>query len=106
MKAWRRTGRGRAVGDPGLPPGPELVALPGEVVEAGAVGIYLGTHFLLPQISPDGLGGWVDQPEVPISADPQNIDATGHIGEFMRASITIGDAVPITQWSNVVEILG
>ena len=65
----------------GIATRPRTGGFAGEVVEAGAVGIYLGTHFLLPQISPDGLGGWVDQPEVPISADPQNIDATGHIGE-------------------------
>lgn len=102
-KSWRRS----AAVDSGaveLPPGPTLTDQGGETVEASGIGAYVGTHFLWPSYSPDGVNGWVDDVEQPIGGNPTNIDATGHLGEFIRACITTGNLDPVTGYSNVVEV--
>ena len=104
MKRWRRSGGGRVAVS--LPPGPVLTPLAGEVVEAAGVASYVGTHFLLWQNSPTGADPWAVWSEQPIDADPQPEAFGGFAGEFARAAVTLGDSIPVTQWSNVVQIPG
>jgi hypothetical protein len=102
-KAWRRSMTWAPV--PTLPVGPVLTALAGEEVEASSLAGYVGTHFLLWQTSANGVDGWLFFSEQPIAADPSSELFGGFSGEFARAAITTGDTIPITQWSNVVQIL-
>jgi hypothetical protein len=68
------------------------------------VGAWVGTHFALLETSPDGVGSWITEQETPITADPMMFGVTGQDGNFMRGAVTNGDLVPITAWSNVVQV--
>lgn len=76
-----------------------------ESMEAQGTTPYIGTHFLLFQTSPDGVNGWAQYSETPCVADPQTESFLGFAGEFVRVTVTLGDAIPLSEWSNVEQVL-
>lgn len=102
MKAWRRSGGLGSVTE--LPESFTLADLGGETVEAQDVAQWVGTHFALLEVSVDGLDPWVIQQESPISFNPQVLDVAGELGHFLRGAVTTGNGIPITQWSNIVQV--
>lgn len=99
-KKWRRSGGGRPHG--GLPPGPVLSIFAEDTLQADGVAGWLGTHYLQLQYSINGVDGWADGSIWPVDADPLFIDITGTGTLYLRGAFTIGDNVPLSQWSNVV----
>lgn len=90
---------------PTLPEGPTLAALVADEIEGSDLAAYVGTHYILVQESLNGVSGWITNQESPVDNNPLTILVPTHGGKYMRAALTTGDAVPITQWSNVVQVI-
>jgi hypothetical protein len=102
MKAWRRSSS--HFGTAQLPAGPFLTDLGGELVEASNMAPYVLTHFILVEQGGAPGGPFSTFTELPIDSNPLNIDFAGFAGVWARAAVTLGDGIPITQWSNVVQV--
>lgn len=103
MKAWRRSSTDRGV-DVTVVSAPTLLAVGGEVVEASGLHIGEGYNALRTEVGP-GPGGPFGPLGVDVLvSDPQNIDAAGHLGEWLRARVE-GTGLPDSEWAVPVEII-
>lgn len=101
-KKWRRSG-GRGLQ---LPAGPVLVPLAGELVRLEGDAAWAGTRFVRFQVAFAEAGPWDDLSEQPITTVPEIFaDYAGQAGNWARAAVTIGDGIPLTQWSIPVQVL-
>ena len=90
---------------PLLPEGPVMASIAAEEAQIADPGAYLNTHYVVIQTSDDGISGWTNGFEYPVDQSPLPLSLGGAGGKFARAAYTIGDAVPVTQWSTVIFIL-
>jgi hypothetical protein len=90
---------------PALPEGPVLLAPEAESLRVEDPGDHLNVHYIVIQTSDDGVSGWTNGFEYPVDQVPLNLSVGGAGGKFARAAYTIGDAVPLTQWSNPIFVL-